>query len=88
MLSYAEMALRVAALTASRAPVQVPWIPHMVSAMGVQLLTDVDGRVAQDLLGSMRNEAIVTDDSAARLLPRSVLGFDEAAGRALDNTER
>ncbi len=88
VLSYAEMAQRVASLTASRAPVQVPWVPQVVSAMGVRLLTDVDGTVAHDLLGSMRNEAIVTDDSAARLLPRSVLGFDEAARRALDDTHR
>ncbi len=83
VLTYVEMVRRVADLTASRPPLELPWVPHLVSAVGVHLLTDVDGPLAQDLLNSMGNEAVVTDDSAQRLLPRTVLGFDEAASRAL-----
>ncbi len=86
VLSYAEMAQRVSRLTGRFPPVQVPWIPTIVAAMGVQLFTDVDGATAHALLSSMGVEAVVTDDLVRRLLPRQVLGFDEAAARALAAT--
>jgi len=87
VLTYAEMVRTVADLTQSRRPVEVPWVPNLVSAVGVHLLTEVDGPLAQDLLDSMRTVAVVTDDSAQRLLPRAVLGFEEAARRALAQTD-
>ncbi len=83
VLSYADMAHRLARLTGRFPPLQVPWIPTLVSAIGVHLLTDVDGATAHALLGSMGTDAVVTDDLSARLLPRAVMGFDEAATRAL-----
>lgn len=83
VLTYADMVRTVADLTDERRPVEVPWVPNVVAAVGVHLLTDIDGPLAQDLLDSMGTEAIVTDDSAARLLPRPVLSFVEAARKAL-----
>jgi uncharacterized protein YbjT (DUF2867 family) len=84
VLSYREMVSRLAALTHRLRPqVTTPWLPDVVAAAGVELITDVDGALARDLLGSMANEAVVTDDAATGLLHRTVLGFDDAARLAL-----
>lgn len=83
-IAYREMPERFAALTQrSRLRVRVPWLPDAVAAAGVELLTDVDGATAQDLLGSMSTEAVVTDHRIHDLLPRTVLGFDDAVRAAL-----
>ncbi len=84
VLAYHQMPVRFAALTdRTRLRVRVPWLPNAVAAAGVELLTDVDGHTAQDLLGSMGTEAVVTDPRIHDLLPRTVLGFDDAVRAAL-----
>ncbi len=84
VLAYHQMPERFAALTSrTRLRVRVPWLPNAVAAAGVELLTDVDGSTAQDLLGSMGTEAVVTDPKIHDLLPRTVLGFDDAVRAAL-----
>lgn len=84
VLAYRDMPERFAALTRrTRLRIRVPWLPDSVAAAGVELLTDVDGSTAQDLLGSMSTEAVVTDPRVLDLLPRTVLGFDDAARSAL-----
>lgn len=89
VLSYRDMVRRLAALTkVRRLLVEVPWLPHPVAALGAALLTDVDGPTAWGLLGSMAHEVVVTNDLAAQLLPRHVLGFEAAAKVALaDETD-
>lgn len=87
-ISYREMPERFASLTQrSRLRVRVPWLPDAVAAAGVELLTDVDGSTAQDLLGSMSTEAVVTDRRVHDLLPRTVLGFDDAVRAALAESQ-
>lgn len=84
VLAYHQMPERVAALTnRTRLRIRVPWLPNAVAAAGVELLTDVDGSTAQDLLGSMSTEAVVTDPKVHELLPRTVLGFDDAVRAAI-----
>ncbi len=84
VLAYHQMPERFAALTSrTRLRIRVPWLPNAVAAAGVELLTDVDGSTAQDLLGSMGTEAVVTDPRVRDLLPRTVLGFDDAVRAAL-----
>lgn len=88
VLSYRDMVRRLAVLTkARRLLLEVPWLPHAVAALGAALLTDVDGPTARDLLGSMSHEVVVTNDLAARLLPRHVLGFEAAAKAALSGEQ-
>ncbi len=84
VIAYRDMPERFASLTRrTRLRVRVPWLPNAIAAAGVELLTDVDGSTAQDLLGSMSTEAVVTDPKVHDLLPRTVLGFDDAARAAL-----
>lgn len=84
VLAYRDMPDRFAALTSrSRLRLRVPWLPNAVAAAGVEMLTDVDGATAQDLLGSMSTEAVVTDRKIQELFPRTVLGFDDAVRAAL-----
>lgn len=88
VLTFADMARRLGELTQGvpTPVVELPWVPDAVAAIGVELLTDVDGQVAKDLLGSMSSDSVVTDDIATTLLPRRVLSFDEAVRRALAET--
>lgn len=84
VIAYQDMPGRFAELTRrTRLRVRIPWLPTAVAAAGVELLTDVDGSIAQDLLGSMSTEAVVTDPRVHELLPRTVLGFDDAVRTAL-----
>lgn len=87
VLSYRDMGKRLARLTGRFRPrVEVLWLPTALTGLGAGLLTDVDGATARDLLGSMPNETVMTDHRIDEVLPRRVLGFDDAAQLALDET--
>lgn len=87
ILRYRDMISRLARLTKRWRPhVEVLWMPSVLVGLGAGLLTDIDPRLARDLLGSMPHETVVTEREITRLLPRQLLGFEDAARRALAET--
>ncbi len=87
VLRYRDMIARLARLTHRWRPhVEVLWMPGVLTGLGAGLLTDVDRRVARDLLGSMPHETVTTERAITRVLPRELLGFEDAARRALEET--
>ncbi len=87
VLSYRDMGKRLAQLTGRFRPrIEVLWLPTALTGLGAGLLTDVDGATARDLLGSMPHETVMADHRIDAVLPRRVLGFDDAARLALDET--
>lgn len=87
VLRYRDMVRRLAKLTRRFRPrLEVLWLPGVLSGAAIGLITDVDSRTARDLLGSIGNETIMTDQRIHDVLPRTVLGFDDAARLALAET--
>jgi uncharacterized protein YbjT (DUF2867 family) len=87
VLRYRDMISRLAKLTGRWRPhVEIPWLPTSLTSLGAGLLTDVDGRTARDLLGSMPHETVMSNRRIDDVLPRDVLGFDDAARIALAET--
>jgi uncharacterized protein YbjT (DUF2867 family) len=87
VLRYRDMVTRLARLTRRFRPrVEVLWLPRVLTGTAVGLLTDVNGRTARDLLGSIGNETVMTNQRISEVLPRTVLGFDDAARLALAET--
>jgi uncharacterized protein YbjT (DUF2867 family) len=88
VLRYRDMIARLAKLTNRWRPhIEVLWMPSLVTGLGAGLLTDVDPGVARDLLGSMPHETVVTERAITKLFPRELLDFEDAARRALDETD-
>jgi uncharacterized protein YbjT (DUF2867 family) len=84
VLRYRDMVKRLAKLTGRWRPhLEVLWLPTALTGIAAGLLTSVDAGTARDLLGSMPHETVVRDDAIRRVLDREVVGFDEAARRAL-----
>ena len=85
VLSYAQMITRVSAVMGRRKPllVPVPLLTPRLSSYWLQFVTDVDRTTASSLIESMTNEVIVHEDSIRTLLPRELIGFDDAARMAL-----
>ena len=69
-----------------RVIVPVPVLSPGLSSRWVGLVTPLPVGVARPLVDSLRNEVIVTDDTAARLFPHEQIGYREAVRRALDRT--
>src|SRR3954447_4061406 len=87
VLRYRDMIARLARLTKRWRPhIEVLWVPGFLAGLGAGLLTDVDRRVARDLLGSMPHETVVTERAITKVLPRELLNFEDAARRALEET--
>ena len=85
VLSYRDMMLRAAGIR-GRKPVivTVPVLTPRLSSLWCGLVTAVPTSIARPLIDGLRNETIVTDDSAARRFPDVVpMGFDDAVHRAL-----
>ncbi len=89
VLSYREM-LQVAARlqgaelpTASLPRAVSRFLPPSLSADGLALLTDTDPRTAAHLVGSLVNEAVVTDPAILELVPGECLTYEEAATEAI-----
>ena len=86
VLTYREMMQRYAAVAELRRriilPVRVltPWL----SSQWVNLVTPVPKAIAQPLIGSLRNNVVVTEDDIQDLVPTELTGFDEAVRLALD----
>jgi uncharacterized protein YbjT (DUF2867 family) len=84
VLSYAEMMRRVARLHHSRPlpMITVPLLTPRLSSRWLSLVTDVDTDTARNLVDSMSNEVVVTDDSIRSVVPFEPMGYDEAVREA------
>ncbi len=65
-------------------PVLTPWL----SSLWLGLVTPLYARVGRKLIDSVRNETVVTDDSALEAFAIRPRGFREAIERALANEDR
>ena len=88
VLTYREMMQRYAAAAGLRRriifPIRVltPWL----SSQWVNLVTPVPKAIAQPLIESLRNSVVATEQDITALVPTDLLGFDEAVGRALEQS--
>jgi uncharacterized protein YbjT (DUF2867 family) len=84
VLTYAEMMRRVAHLHHHRPlpMLTVPLLTPRLSSYWLSLVTDVDTATARNLVDSMSNEVVVTDDSVAEIVPGTPMGYDDAVGEA------
>jgi uncharacterized protein YbjT (DUF2867 family) len=85
ILNYAEMLQRVARVRYNRALplLVVPLLTPGLSSRWLALVTDVNVRTGRNLIDSMTNEVVVTDDSITRIVPGPTMGYDEAVRQAL-----
>jgi uncharacterized protein YbjT (DUF2867 family) len=86
VLTWKEMMERTADVMGRRRPfvVPVPVLTPRLSSYWVDLVTEVDTRVARPLIDGMRNETVVRDDRILAIVPFERIGFDEAVRRALE----
>lgn len=66
--------------------VRVPVLSLGLSARWVGLVTPLSNEVASQLIGSLKHEVVVTDDTAQQLFPFEPMGYDEAVQRAIEKT--
>ena len=80
VLTYAEMMQRVARLHYHRPlpMLAVPLLTPRLSSHWLSLVTDVDTATARNLVDSMSNEVVVTDDSIAEIVPGRPMGYNDA----------
>ena len=85
VLTYAEMMQRVARITKGRSLLMlpVPLLTPRLSSHWLSLVTDVDAATARNLIDSMNNEVVVHDDAITRLLPGSLMSYDDSIREAL-----
>jgi uncharacterized protein YbjT (DUF2867 family) len=84
VLTYAEMMRRVAQLRHHRPlpMLPVPLLTPRLSSYWLSLVTDVDTATARNLVDSMSNEVVVTDESIAEIVPESPMSYDDAVREA------
>jgi uncharacterized protein YbjT (DUF2867 family) len=84
VLTYGEMMRRVARLHHNRPlpMVSVPLLTPRLSSRWLSLVTDVDTDTARNLVDSMTNEVVVSDDSIRAVVPGQPMGYDEAVREA------
>lgn len=87
VLRYIDMMRRAAKVMSHRKLpiIPVPLLSPRLSSGWLALVTDVDMATARNLIDSMTNEVVVTDDKITRLLPGKLIGYDEAVELALDH---
>lgn len=85
IVRYDELVQIMAAATALRRRViiPVPVLTPFLSALWIHLVTPISARVARPLAEGLRNRVVVTDDTAAALMPQPLLGVREAIDIAL-----
>ena len=84
ILAYKDMLQRVARIEGRPLPIlPVPLLSPRLSSLWLSLVTDVDTATGRDLVNSMTNEVVVTDDRIRTLVPFEPLGYDEAVKVAL-----
>lgn len=88
VLTYREMMLRTAAILRKRPViVGVPVLTPTLSSYWVDLVTPVSFDLAQPLIEGLRNDTVVSDDSAGKVMPIPLTPFDDAIRAALDSLQ-
>ncbi len=90
VLRYKTMLQRVARIQGRDLPlVPVPFLTPSLSSRWLSLVTDVDTTTGRNLVDSMTNEVVVTDDRIRRMVPFQPMGYDDAVRTALkERTDR
>ncbi len=84
VMTYGELLERTGeVLGTSHRLVGLPALPDAAAAVGVRLLTDVDGDEAATLVESLRNEVVADAAPIRALVPRDLLGFEDQVRAAL-----
>jgi len=71
-----------------RIVIPVPVLTPFLSSLWIHLVTPVSASMARPLAEGLRNRVVVTDDTAARLMPQTLLSVRESIGLALDAEAR
>jgi uncharacterized protein YbjT (DUF2867 family) len=84
VLTYAEMMQRVAHLHYHRPlpMLTVPLLTPRLSSYWLALVTDVDTATARNLVDSMSNEVVVTDNPISDIVSATPMGYDDAIREA------
>jgi len=68
--------------------IPVPVLTPKLSSLWIGLITPVSPAIARPLAEGLRNEVVVRDPAASKLMPRDTLTPAEAIARAVDHTRR
>ena len=90
VLTYAQMMQRASKVIKNRPlpMLAVPLLTPRLSSRWLSFVTDVDLETARNLIDSMSNEVVVTDDAIKTVVPRRLLGYDDAVRAAMAERER
>jgi uncharacterized protein YbjT (DUF2867 family) len=84
VLTYLDMLMRLAEIQNRHLlVVPVPLLTPGLSSRWLALVTDVDVATGKNLVDSMTNEVVVSDDSIRDVVPFEPMDYDEMAVRAL-----
>jgi uncharacterized protein YbjT (DUF2867 family) len=84
VMTYREMMDRMGTILGKRHVIfKVPVLTPTLSAYWVDFVTPVPASVAHALIEGLRNEVVVRDDSARRVLPIPLTPFEEAVRSAM-----
>jgi uncharacterized protein YbjT (DUF2867 family) len=85
VLDYAEMLRRVAQIRFGRRlpVVALPLLTPGLSSRWLALVTDVNVRTGRNLIDSMTNEVVVSEDSIREIVPGEPMSYDDAVRAAL-----
>jgi uncharacterized protein YbjT (DUF2867 family) len=84
VLTYADIMRRYGKLVGRKPRIlPVPVLTPRLSSYWLRLVTSVPTNVARALIDGLSQDVIATDTRLAELIPQRLLGFDEAARRAL-----
>jgi hypothetical protein len=89
-LTYADMMRRVARIRQDRRLpiIVVPLLTPRLSSLWLALVTDVDTPTGRNLVDSMSNEVVVTDDAIREIVSDEPMGYDEAVRLAFAEHDR
>jgi uncharacterized protein YbjT (DUF2867 family) len=90
VLTYADMMRRVARIRRDRRLpiIVVPLLTPRLSSLWLALVTDVDTPTGRNLVDSMSNEVVVTDQAIREIVPGEPMGYDEAVRLAFAEHDR
>ena len=90
VLTYADMMQRAARVMKGRSlpMVAVPLLTPRLSSHWLAFVTDVDSETARNLIDSMSNEVVVTDDAIKKVVPRRLTGYDDSVREAMAERKR
>ena len=90
VLTYAEMMQRVSRIVKHRSlpMLAVPLLTPRLSSHWLSLVTDVDTQTARNLIDSMNNEVVVTDNAITAIVPGTPMSYDDAVREALRQREQ